>query len=160
MGDISRAVEDGATVPIYYESRVARIHIDEDEKPKIDAEIAEITEDEAQTEQERLKRKWASVEALVGADKRLAMIAEDLVRHFEARNAALDGKAMIVCMSRRICVALYNAIIKLRPDWHSDDDEAGAHQGRHDRRGLRPSRLATAYRQATQGPPRAYGEAG
>ncbi len=123
--DISRAVEDGATVPIYYESRVARIHIDEGEKPKIDAEIAEITEDEAQTEQERLKRKWASVEALVGADKRLAMIAEDLVRHFEARKAALDGKAMIVCMSRRICVALYNAIIKLRPEWHSDDDEAG-----------------------------------
>jgi type I restriction enzyme R subunit len=65
----------------------------------------------AQSEQERLKRKWASVEALVGADKRLAMIAEDLVRHFEARKAALDGKAMIVCMSRRICVALYNAII-------------------------------------------------
>ena len=124
--DISRAVEDGATVPIYYESRVARIEIDEDEKPKIDAEIAEITEDEAQTEQERLKRKWASVEALVGADKRLAMIAEDLVRHFEARSAALDGKAMIVCMSRRICVALYNAIIKLRPDWHSDDDKTGA----------------------------------
>jgi type I restriction enzyme, R subunit len=124
--DISRAVEDGATVPIYYESRVARIEIDEDEKPKIDAEIAEITEDEAQTEQERLKRKWASVEALVGADKRLAMIAEDLVRHFEARNAALDGKAMIVCMSRRICVALYNAIIKLRRDWHSDDDDTGA----------------------------------
>jgi type I restriction enzyme R subunit len=124
--DISRAVEDGATVPIYYESRVARIQIDEDEKPKIDAEIAEITEDEVQTEQERLKRKWASVEALVGADKRLAMIAEDLVRHFEARNAALDGKAMIVCMSRRICVALYNAIIKLRPDWHSDDDKTGA----------------------------------
>jgi type I restriction enzyme, R subunit len=124
--DISRAVEDGTTVPIYYESRVARIEIDEDEKPKIDAEIAELTEDEAQTEQERLKRKWASVEALVGAEKRLAMIAEDLVRHFEARNAALDGKAMIVCMSRRICVALYNAIIKLRPEWHSDDDEAGA----------------------------------
>ena len=124
--DISRAVEDGATVPIYYESRVARIEIDEDEKPKIDAEIAEITEDEVQTEQERLKRKWASVEALVGAEKRLAMIAEDLVRHFEARNAALDGKAMIVCMSRRICVALYNAIIKLRPEWHSDDDETGA----------------------------------
>jgi len=124
--DISRAVEDGATVPIYYESRVARIHIDENEKPKIDAEIAEITEDEAQTEQERLKRKWASVEALVGADKRLAMIADDLVRHFEARRAALDGKAMIVCMSRRICVALYNAIIKLRPEWHSEDDEAGA----------------------------------
>ena len=123
--DISRAVEDGATVPIYYESRVARIEINEDEKPKIDAEIAELTEDEAQTEQERLKRKWASVEALVGSEKRLAMVAEDLVRHFEARTAALDGKAMIVCMSRRICVALYNAIIELRPEWHSDDDDAG-----------------------------------
>ena len=83
--DISRAVEDGATVPIYYESRLARIEIDENEKPKIDAEIAELTEDEAQSEQERLKRKWASVEALVGADKRVAMVAEDLVRHFEAR---------------------------------------------------------------------------
>ena len=124
--DISRAVADGATVPIYYESRLARIELDEDEKPKIDAEIAEITEDEAASEQDRLKRKWASVEALVGSEKRLAMVAEDLVKHFEARAAALDGKAMIVCMSRRICVALYDAIVKLRPQWHSDDDEAGA----------------------------------
>lgn len=124
--DISRAVSDGATVPIYYESRLARIELDEEEKPKIDAEIIELTEDEAETEQERLKRKWASVEALVGSDKRLAMIAEDLVKHFEARIAALDGKAMIVCMSRRICVALYDQLVKLRPQWHSDDDEAGA----------------------------------
>ncbi len=124
--DISRAVEDGATVPIYYESRLARIELDEDEKPKIDAEIAEITEDEAESEQERLKRRWASVEALVGSEKRLSLVAEDLVKHFEARTAALDGKAMIVCMSRRICVALYDAIIKLRPDWHSDEDDAGA----------------------------------
>ncbi|MDU7523777.1 MAG: type I restriction endonuclease subunit R [Roseomonas mucosa] len=124
--DISRAVEDGATVPIYYESRLARIELDEDEKPKIDAEIAELTEDEAESEQERLKRRWASVEALVGSEKRLDLVAEDLVRHFEDRVAGLDGKAMIVCMSRRICVALYDAIIKLRPDWHSDEDEAGA----------------------------------
>ncbi len=124
--DISRAVEDHATVPIYYESRLARIELDEDEKSKIDAEIADLTEDEAQSEQERLKRKWASVEALVGAEKRLALVAEDLVKHFEARNAALDGKGMIVCMSRRICVALYDAIIKLRPEWRSDDDEKGA----------------------------------
>ncbi|WP_294535675.1 type I restriction endonuclease subunit R [uncultured Rhodoblastus sp.] len=124
--DISRAVEDGATVPIYYESRLARIELDEDEKPKIDGEIAELTEDEAQTEQERLKRKWASVEALVGAEKRIALVAEDIVQHFEARTEALDGKGMIVCMSRRICVELYDAIIKLRPDWHSDDDDAGA----------------------------------
>jgi type I restriction enzyme R subunit len=123
--DISRAVEDGATVPIYYESRLARIELDEDEKPKIDAEIAELTEDEAQTEQERLKRKWASVEALVGSEKRLALVAEDLVKHFENRLAALDGKGMIVCMSRRICVALYGTIVKLRPQWHSDDDENG-----------------------------------
>ena len=114
--DISRAVEDGATVPIYYESRLARSNSTRDEKPKIDAEIAELTEDEAESEQERLKRKWASVEALVGAEKRLALVAEDLVQHFEARMAALDGKAMIVCMSRRICVALYDAIVKLRPD--------------------------------------------
>lgn len=124
--DISRAVADGATVPIYYESRLARIELNEDEKPKIDAEIAELTEDEAATEQERLKRRWASVEALVGSDKRLALVAADLVKHFEERTAALDGKAMIVCMSRRICVALYDAIIKLRPDWHSTDDAAGA----------------------------------
>lgn len=124
--DISRAVEDGATVPIYYESRLARIELDENEKPNIDAEIADLTEDEAETEQERLKKKWASVEALVGAEKRLALVAKDIVQHFEARLAALDGKGMIVCMSRRICVALYNLIIKLRPEWHSEDDEAGA----------------------------------
>lgn len=123
--DISRAVEDGATVPIYYESRLARIELLEDEKPKIDSEIEALTEDEAATEQERLKRKWSTVEALVGSEKRLAMIAADLVQHFEARVAAMDGKAMVVCMSRRICVALYEAIIALRPDWHSDDDAAG-----------------------------------
>jgi type I restriction enzyme R subunit len=124
--DISRAVEDGATVPIYYESRLARIELPEDEKPKIDAEIEELTEDEAINEQERIKRKWATVEALVGSEKRLAMVAADLVRHFEDRLAALEGKAMVVCMSRRICVALYKQIVALRPDWHSDDDAAGA----------------------------------
>ena len=123
--DISRAVEDGATVPIYYESRLARIELPEDEKPRIDAEIAELTEDEAVTEQEKLKQKWATVEALVGAEKRLKMVAEDFVHHFENRVEALDGKAMVVCMSRRICVALYNEIVALRPDWHSDDDKEG-----------------------------------
>lgn len=123
--DISRAVEDGATVPIYYESRLARIELPDDEKPKIDAEIEELTEEEAITEQEKIKRKWATVEALVGSEKRLAMVAADLVRHFEDRVAAMDGKAMVVCMSRRICVALYKQIIDLRPDWHSDDDGAG-----------------------------------
>ena len=124
--DISRAVEDGATVPIYYESRLARVELDETEKPKIDAEVAELTEDQAASEQERLKRKWASVEALVGAEKRIALVAQDLVTYFEARITALEGKAMIVCMSRRICVALYDAVVKLRPEWHRDDDDTGA----------------------------------
>ena len=124
--DINRGVEDGATVPIYYESRLARIELDEDEKPKLDDEVAELTEDEAHVEQERLKRKWAKVEAVVGAEKRLALVAEDLVEHFENRVIGMDGKAMIVCMSRRICVALYGEIIKRRPEWHSDDDESGS----------------------------------
>jgi type I restriction enzyme R subunit len=124
--DISRAVEDGATVPIYYESRLARIELDEDEKPKIDAEVNELTEDDPEVEQERFKRKWSTVEALVGSDKRLALIAQDMVTHFEDRVAALDGKAMVVCMSRRICVKLYKEIVKLRPNWHSADDNAGS----------------------------------
>ena len=123
--DINRGVEDGATVPIYYESRLARIELDEDEKPALDAEVAELTEDEVEGEQERLKRKWANVEAVVGAEKRIALVAEDLVEHFESRIVAMDGKAMIVCMSRRICIALYKEIVKLRPEWHSDDDESG-----------------------------------
>ncbi len=123
--DINRGVEDGATVPIYYESRLARIELDEDEKPMLDDEIAELTEDEAEGEQERLKRRWANVEAVVGTEKRLRLVARDLVEHFESRVAGMDGKAMIVCMSRRICVALYGEIVKLRPGWHSDDDECG-----------------------------------
>jgi len=124
--DISRAVEDGATVPIYYESRLARIELDEDEKPRIDAEIEALLEDEVEASAERTKQKWSTVEALVGSDKRLALVAADLVQHFEDRVAALSGRAMMVCMSRRICVALYDQIIKLRPDWHSNDDNAGS----------------------------------
>ena len=124
--DINRGVEDGATVPIYYESRLARIELDENEKPKLDDEIVELTEDEVEGEQERLKRKWANVEAVVGAGKRVALVAEDLVEHFENRVAGMDGKAMIVCMSRRICVALYDEAIRLRPEWHSADNESGA----------------------------------
>ena len=123
--DISRAVEDGATVPIYYESRLARIELDEDEKPKIDAEVDALTEDDSEADQERYKQKWATVEALVGSDKRIALVAKDLVEHFEDRVAALDGKAMVVCMSRRICVKLYDAIARLCPAWHSLDDNAG-----------------------------------
>ncbi len=124
--DISRAVEDGATVPIYYESRLARIELDENEKPRIDAEIEALVEDETLTEAERAKAKWSTVEALVGSRKRLQQIASDLVQHLEARLEALDGKAMAVCMSRRICVELYEEVVALRPDWHSDDDAEGA----------------------------------
>lgn len=124
--DISRAVEDGATVPIFYESRLARIELNDDEKPLIDSEIEALVEDQSLTEAEKLKAKWSAVEALVGSDKRLAQVAEDMVAHLEARIEAMNGKAMAVCMSRRICVALYERIVALRPEWHSTDDAQGA----------------------------------
>jgi len=115
--DISRAVEDGATVPIYYESRLARIELPEDKKPELDAELDELSDDADDDQvEERLKRKWSRIEALVGAEDRVKRIAADLVEHLEHRLEALDGKAMIVCMSRRICVAMYEAIVALRPD--------------------------------------------
>ncbi|WP_410333215.1 type I restriction endonuclease subunit R [Rhodothermus marinus] len=124
--DIQRAVEDGATVPIYYESRLARIELDEAEKPRLDEAFEEITEtEEDEVRRERLKSKWASLEALVGAEKRIRLVAKDLVEHWERRREAMLGKGMIVCMSRRICVEMYRAITALRPDWHSDDDNRG-----------------------------------
>ena len=123
--DIRQAVYDGATVPIYYEGRLARLELDEAERPRVDPEFAEATEGEEVEHKERLKTKWAQLEAIVGAEKRIGLIAQDLVDHFEHRLEAMDGKAMIVCMSRRICVDLYNAIVALRPDWHHDDDSAG-----------------------------------
>lgn len=125
--DITRAVEDGATVPIYYESRLARIELDEDEKPKIDAEIEEMLEDESLSEREKEKAKFSTVEKLVGAPKRLEQAAADLVAHLEARIDGMEGgKAMAVCMSRRICVELFDEIVRLRPDWRSDDPAEGA----------------------------------
>ncbi|WP_225009717.1 type I restriction endonuclease subunit R [Novosphingobium percolationis] len=124
--DISRAVEDGATVPIYYESRLARIELNEDEKPLIDAEIEALVEDESLTEAEKAKAKWSTVESLVGSKKRLSQIAADIVDHLEARTDGTEYKAMAVCMSRRICVDLYNEITALRPEWHSTDDTEGA----------------------------------
>jgi type I restriction enzyme, R subunit len=124
--DISRAVEDGATVPIYYESRLARIELSDEERPNVDADIEAVLEGEDDEAAERSKQKWSTVEALVGAEKRLRLVADDLVRHFEDRIAALDGKAMVVCMSRRICVQLYDEIVALRPEWHSSEDKAGA----------------------------------
>jgi len=123
--DIERAVKDGATVPIYYESRLAKLELAEAAKPLLDAEFEEATEGEEVEHKERLKTKWAQLEALVGTEKRLKLIAEDLVKHFETRLEALAGKAMIVCMSRRICVDLYKAIAAIRPDWHHADDNAG-----------------------------------
>jgi len=124
--DISRAVEDGATVPIYYESRLARIELDDAEKPRIDAEIEALLDDEDEPSAERTKQKWSTVEALVGSDRRLARVAADLVQHFEDRVAALQGKAMVVCMSRRICVRLHDELVRLRPGWYSPDDNAGS----------------------------------
>lgn len=123
--DIERAVKDGATVPIYYESRLARLKLDETKKPKLDAEFEEATEGEEDSAKHKLKTKWAALEALVGAPERLKLIAADLVAHWEQRLETMDGKAMIVCMSRRICIDLYNAIITLRPDWHHADDDKG-----------------------------------
>jgi type I restriction enzyme R subunit len=123
--DIQRAVEDGATVPIYYESRLAKLDLPEEEKPRVDEAFEEVTEGEEVERKERLKTKWARLEAVVGAEKRLRLIAQDIVSHFEQRLEALDGKAMIVCMSRRICVELYNEIVRLRPEWHHEDDDKG-----------------------------------
>ena len=123
--DIQRSVEDGATVPIYYESRLARLALDEDEKPKIDPEFEEATEGEEVERRERLKTRWAQLEAVVGAEKRVKQIAEDIVAHFDQRLEALEGKAMIVCMSRRICIELYRELKRLRPTWHEDDDGMG-----------------------------------
>jgi len=123
--DIQRAVDDGATVPIYYESRLAKIELPPDERPKLDAEIEELTEGEEVTRKEQLKAKWAALEALVGSNRRIKIIAKDIVDHYERRQQVIDGKAMIVCMSRRICIDLYDEIIKLRPEWHSEDDKKG-----------------------------------
>ena len=129
--DIQRAVVDKATVPIYYEGRLAKLELKESEKPKIDPQFEEATEGEEVDRRERLKTKWAQLEAVVGAEKRVKTIAHDLVDHFEKRAQAMyqqvgdEGKAMIVCMSRRICVALYNEIAKLRPAWVDADDKKG-----------------------------------
>ena len=123
--DIQRAVADGATVPIYYESRLAKLSLDEIERPRIDPEFEEATEGEEVQRKEKLKTRWAQLEAIVGTEKRLGLVAQDIVDHFEKRLEALTGKAMVVCMSRRICVELYRELARLRPDWHHDDDDKG-----------------------------------
>jgi type I restriction enzyme R subunit len=123
--DIQQAVNDKATVPIFYESRLAKVHFNEDEKVSLDEQFEELTEGEELSNRQQMRQKWTRLEAIVGNPNRIQKIAEDLVYHFEQRNAVLEGKAMIVCMSRRICVELYEAIIKIRPLWHSDDDDKG-----------------------------------
>lgn len=123
--DIQQAVLDKATVPIYYESRLAKLDLPEELKPKIDEEFEEVTEDEEVERKERLKTRWAQLEAIVGTEQRLKLIAKDIVEHFERRQEAMDGKAMIVCMSRRICIDLYNELVRLRPQWHDNDDLRG-----------------------------------
>ncbi|MEA1943796.1 MAG: type I restriction endonuclease subunit R [Euryarchaeota archaeon] len=123
--DIEQAVEDEATVRIYYESRLAKLELKPEEKPKIDPEFEEVTEGEENFEKEKLKSKWARLEAIVGSERRIQSIARDIVDHFENRLEALDGKGMIVCMSRRICVRLHDEIVKLRPEWYHKDDDKG-----------------------------------
>ena len=124
--DIQRAVEDHATVPIYYESRLAKLALDEIEKPAIDAGFEEVTEGEEADRREKLKTKWAQLEVIVGAEKRVALVAHDIVEHFESRREAMDGKAMVVCMSRRICIDLHRALVRLRPQWRDEEDHSGA----------------------------------
>ncbi|PBI92232.1 type I restriction endonuclease subunit R [Variovorax boronicumulans] len=123
--DMQQAREDGATVAIYYESRLAKLGL-KDELADIDAEVDELAEDEEDSEQAKLKSRWAALEKVVGAEPRIASVAADLIAHFEERGKAQTGKAMVVGMSRDICVHLYNEIIRLRPEWHDQDPEKGA----------------------------------
>ena len=123
--DIERAIADGSTVSIYYESRLAKLKLNENEIPKIDKKFEEVTEGEEEEEKTKIKSRWARLEAIVGSEKRLKQVAKDIVEHYEERQKALNSKAIIVCMSRRICIDLYNEITKLRPVWHSDDINNG-----------------------------------
>jgi type I restriction enzyme R subunit len=123
--DMQQAKEDGATVAIYFESRLAKLALKAEDLPQIDTEVDELAEDEEESQQAKLKSRWAALEKVVGSEPRIASVAADLVAHFEERNKAQTGKAMVVAMSRDICVHLYNEIVKLRPDWHDDDPESG-----------------------------------
>lgn len=124
--DIQDAVDDGATVPIYYESRLAKLDLNHEELETLSDQVDELVEDEETGQQEKTKGDWSRLEKLVGSEPRIKQVAADLVQHFETRNAAMNGKAMIVAMSREICVKLYDAIVAIRPEWHSEDVEQGA----------------------------------
>ncbi|MEM4091162.1 MAG: type I restriction endonuclease subunit R [Thermoplasmatales archaeon] len=123
--DVQQSVEDGSTVKIYYESRLAKVDLKPEERPQIDREFEEVTEGEEISSREKLKTKWANVEKIVGSPHRIQIIAKDIVEHWEKRLSVLDGKALIVCMSRRIAIDLHNEIVKLRPDWYDMDDDKG-----------------------------------
>ncbi|QCX34698.1 type I restriction endonuclease subunit R [Caloramator sp. E03] len=123
--DMTRAVEDGATVKIYYENRIIKLEADEEELKKIDEEFENLMEGQEEEIKNKYKGQWSRLEAVVGSPNRLKLLAQDIVNHFEERIKTIDGKAMIVCMSRKVCADLYDEIIKLRPDWHSDDLNKG-----------------------------------
>ncbi|MBU4438029.1 MAG: type I restriction endonuclease subunit R [Acetobacterium sp.] len=123
--DMTRAVEDEATVRIYYENRIIRLETVDDELLKIDDAFDTITEGQEDSERDKNRAKWSRLEAVVGSPNRINKLAEDIVSHYEAKSRVIEGKAMVVCMSRRICADLYEAIVTLRPDWHSDDVNTG-----------------------------------
>ena len=124
--DVSRAIADKSTVPIYYESRLIKLDLKDGESGLLDEEFEELTEDEEETRRDKLKTKWSQLEAVVGTPKRLAQVAQDIVEHMRLRQEAMTGKIMVVCMSRRICVDLYDQLVKLHPEWHADEDAQGA----------------------------------
>lgn len=131
-------------------NRLAKLSMSEREKPLLDSEFDEVTEGEEVERKEELKSKWAKLEAIVGSDKRINLVANDIVSHFEKRQGALEGKAMIVCMSRRICIDLYNEIVKLRPGWHNEDDDKGSIKIVMTGVCKRPCRLAKTYQKQTE----------
>ena len=121
--DMTQAVADGSTVKIYYESRVIPLNLPQN--LDLDEAYNDITEDQEEDVKQRLKSKWSRIEALAGAKPRVEALAKDIIQHFETRQQAMKGKGMIVTMSRRIAVDLYDEIVRLKPEWHSDDDDKG-----------------------------------
>jgi type I restriction enzyme R subunit len=163
--DIERAVEDGATVRIFYESRLAKLELKPEERPKIDKEFEDVTEGEEVEGKDRLKSRWARLERVAGSPRRISRVAMDIVDHFEARTSVLEGKGIIVCMSRRICVDLHNEVLKLRPGWYNKDDDRGVLKvvmtgsasdpkewQEHIRNKFRRSRVGDNFKDPQQGP--------
>ena len=123
--DIRQSIEDKTTVGIFYESRLAKLDLKPEERLKIDPNFEEVTEGEEVESKEKLKSKWARMEIVAGSENRVKRLAKDIVNHFEQRSKIMDGKSIVVCMSRRICIDLHNAIKELRPEWYNKDDDKG-----------------------------------